>query len=240
MLKNYVNKLGLPEKDSNIYLTLLEHGLLHAKDVSKYSAINRTTVIYLLAKLVENGLVGVNIKGKRKLYFAKNPQTILEKIIEKKTFLEAVMPQLGQFFDKQKIGNRIQVYDTVNGLKLTIEDIIKLDNANNELLIMEGDLESEMKLGFDFWKSLLSRKKQLNIYSRTILPLTQKSNFILKDHPIEIRYTKLLNNFNITCYLYANKSVLILPRETLCIVIENKSIKESLSCLFEAIWSRAK
>lgn len=240
MLKHYTKKLGLSENESSVYLTLLEQGEFNAKSLAERAGINRTTVIYTLTKLLDAGLVGINIRGKRKFYFAKNPQKILDMVLEKKNFLEAVMPQLIQSFDKQRDGNRIQVYDTISGLKQAFEDVNRLNPKKNELLTIEGDVASQIKLGFNFWQKLLSQKKFLNINSRTILPEREKDNFIFRDHPIDIRLTGLLNNFRIICYLYSNKTVLILPKETLCIIIENQSIKNALTDIFEIVWKKSK
>jgi hypothetical protein len=132
------------------------------------------------------------------------------------------------------------VYDSIVGLKKSIEEILTLDPKTDELLVIEGNLKNVFNLGFDFMKELISKKKNLKIPSRTILSSKDAEHFILKEHKIQIRTSRNLNNFNVMLYLFSNKTILILPSEPLAIVIENKQVKDSLSDLFEIIWKRAK
>ena len=238
--EEFLIKIGLSPKKAKIYLALLENGPLIIQKISDKTKIKRTTLYPILKKITDDDLIGIEVRQKRKYYFVKSPEKLLFQLREQKNFLEALMPQLQTLFEKQTAGSRIQVYDTMSGLRKTLEEINLLDPKKDEILTIEGDTKQALKLGFDFWKELLAEKKKLNITSRTVLPSYCQDYFVIRDHQIKIRTSKFLNNFKIMLYLFSNKTLIIVPSQPLCVVIENKKIKDSLADIFEIIWRRAK
>ena len=238
--EEFLIKIGLSPKKAKIYLALLENGHLIIQKIADNTKIKRTTLYSILEKMIDNDLIGIEIRQKRKYYFVKSPEKLLFQLREQKNFLEALMPQLQTLFEKQTAGSRVQVYDTVGGLRKTLEEINLLNPEKDEILTIEGDIRQALKLGFDFWKELLAKKKRLGISSRTILPSHDYDDFIIRDHHIKIRTSKFLNDFKIMIYLFSNKVLIIVPGQPLCVVIENKKIKDSLADIFEIIWRRAK
>ncbi len=235
-----LTKIGLPSGQSKIYLSLLENGPQFLQEISKNTGIKRTTLYAIIEKMTIKDLVGIEIIQKRKRYFVVNPENFLLQMQEQKVFLQALMPQLKILFEKQGKGSRVQVYDTTDGLKKILKDIISLNPEKDELLTIEGDIGQALKIGFNFWKELLIKKKKLGISSRTIVLSGEKEEFVIRDHKIKLRTNAFLNNFKIMLYLYADKSAIIIPADTLCIVIENQKIKDALVALFEIIWRRSK
>ena len=233
-------KIGLPSNQAKIYLSLLENGPQFLQEISRSAGIKRTTLYAIIEKMVAKDLVGIEIKRKRKRYFAVDPEHFLSRMREQRFFLQALMPQLKTLFEKQGADNRVQVYDTINGLRNILEEIISLNPEKEELLTIEGDIRQALRIGFDFWKELLAEKKRLGIPSRTIIPSGEKEEFIIRDHKIKLRTSAFLRDFKIMLYLYADKSAIMIPADTLCIVIESKKIKDALAALFEMIWRRSK
>ena len=233
-------KIGLPSNQAKIYLSLLENGPQFLQEISRNTGIKRTTLYAIIEKMVTKDLIGIEVKRKRKRYFATDPERFLSQMREQRFFLQALMPQLKTLFEKQGADNRIQVYDTMGGLKKILEEIISLNPEKEELLTIEGDIRQALKIGFNFWKELLARKKKLGIPSRTVIPSSEKEEFIIRNHKIKLRTNAFLRDFKIMLYLYANKTAIIIPRDTLCIVIENRKVKDAMIALFEIIWRRSK
>ncbi|MDA3814917.1 MAG: hypothetical protein PF549_00950, partial [Patescibacteria group bacterium] len=73
-----------------------------------------------------------------------------------------------------------------------------------------------------------------------IIPSHEKNDFVIRDHKIQIRTSAMFDNFNIMLYLFSNKVIIIIPEDSLCIVIENMKIKKALASMFEVVWRRAK
>jgi sugar-specific transcriptional regulator TrmB len=237
--EDQLTRVGLSSKQAQVYLTLLEKGPSFLFEIAEKSKIRRTTLYPIVDKMVASDLLGIEMRQKRKKYFIKNPERLLTRLRDQKNFLEALMPQLQTLFASQTGGNRIQVYETMQGLRHTLEEIVKL-KPGEEILTIEGDIRQAFRIGFDFWKELLARKKKLGIPSRTIVPSSEAGDFIIRDHHIKIRTSAHLEDFKLMIYLFSNKVLVIVPREPLCVLIENKAIKDGLKEIFEIMWRRAK
>ncbi|MFA6183672.1 MAG: helix-turn-helix domain-containing protein [Parcubacteria group bacterium] len=238
--EEYLSKLGLPYAQAKIYTLLLEKGEMRMQQISESSQIKRTTIYPIIKKMIGSGLVGVNIKGRTKYYFAKNPEMLLDRTREQKNFLEALMPQMAMLFNDHVQNAHVQFYNLPGAIKAVIKEINTLNPQKDELLAIEGDIESSFKIGFDFWKDVLKEKKRLGISSRTIIPSHEKENFLLKDHKIKLRTSASLQNFKMSLYLLPHKVIIMIPSQTMALVIENQVIKNGLEDMFELIWKRAK
>ena len=240
ILEEQIKKIGLPENQAKIYFSLLENGPLYLQEISKNTNIKRTTLYAIIDKMIENGLLEIEIKSNKKKYYIKDPKFLLAQLKERKYLLEALMPQMLDVFKKKSTVNKIRFYDTSEGLRETLKEMNNLDKEKNELLTIESDIRASFGLGYDFWKDLLSEKKRSGIPSRTIIPSKEKDEFVIHDHNISLRTSTMLSDFNITLYLYLNKAVIMIPRDNICVVIENQKIKNSLSNIFEILWRKAK
>lgn len=240
ILEKQIEKIGLPRNQARIYFCLLQNGPQFLQELSKNTDIKRTTLYPIIEKMVENNLLEIEIDKKRKKYYIKDPKNLLLQLREQSYLLEALMPQLENIFKEKSGENKIRFYDTINGLKETLKEINKINSEKDEVLTIESNIRESFKIGYEFWKDILDEKKRLGIKSRTIIPAKEANEFIIRDHAIKIRTSTMLTDFNITIYLFMNKTIIMIPVDSLCIVIENKKIKDAINCLFEIIWRRAK
>ena len=209
-------------------------------NLSKSTGIKRTTLYLIIERMLENNLINIEIKQKRKQYYIKNPKMLLSSIKEQYYLLDALMPQLEDIFKQKSATSKIRFYDTVAGMKETFKELIALNDPKDELLTIESDIRSSFKLGYDFWKDLLAEKKKIGIKSRTIIPSSEKDEFVIRNHDIQIRTSAMMNDFKIMLYLFSNKVIVMIPADSLCIIIENLKIKKALEAMFEIIWRRSK
>ncbi|MFZ2193861.1 MAG: helix-turn-helix domain-containing protein [Candidatus Moraniibacteriota bacterium] len=238
--KEQLEKIGLPDSQGKIYLSLLQKGPQFLQEISKNTGIKRTSLYLVIDQMAEKDLIAMEIIKKRKRYYIKNPKILLSRIKDQYYLLDALMPQLENAFEQKSAGNKIRFYDTNTGLKETLKEIIVLNPEKDELLTIEGDIRSAFKLGYDFWKDLLTEKKKLGIKSRTIIPSSEKDEFVIQNHKIQIRTSAMFDDFKIMLYLFSNKTVVMIPEDSLCIVIENIKVKNALTAMFEIIWKRSK
>ena len=227
--KEQLEKIGLPDSQGKIYLSLLQKGPQFLQEISKNTGIKRTSLYLVIDQMTEKDLIAMEISRKRKKYYIKNPKILLSRIKDQYYLLDALMPQLESAFEQKSAGNKIRFYDTATGLKETLKEITTLNSEKDELLTIEGDIRSAFHLGYDFWKDLLAEKKRLGIKSRTILPSNEKDEFVIKNHKIQIRTSTMFDDFKIMLYLFSNKTIIAIPEDSLCIVIENLKIKNDIS-----------
>lgn len=235
-----MKKVGLTGNQARVYLALVQKGPQFLQELADNTGIKRTSLYLVIDQMDTDGLIDAEIRGKRKRYYIKDPKLLLQKAREKFYFLDALVPQLEDVFERQSSGNKIRFYDTKTGLKEALKELNKLNPEKDELLTIEGDIRSAFKLGYDFWKDLLAEKKLMQIRSRTIIPSNEKDEFIIRNHKIQMRTSSLLDEFKIMLYIFSDKVMLMIPEDQLCVVIENLKIKKALAAMFEVVWKRSK
>lgn len=149
MLEKYLQEIGLSEKESQIYLALLEVDSESIQDISKKTGINRTTVYPVLESLAQKGLVGEIQDGKKTLYQAAAPErleTFVERqkvlLDEKSKRLKDIIPQIKGIQRKEGERPVIKFFEGRDGVISAYEEFYSsLEGAEQDgYLIYNRDL----------------------------------------------------------------------------------------------------
>jgi sugar-specific transcriptional regulator TrmB len=76
MLNQYLQQLGLGDKEIAVYLCVLERGKLSANDIAKLTKINRTTVYSVSKELIVKGLLHEDLGGVTRYFTAASPSEL--------------------------------------------------------------------------------------------------------------------------------------------------------------------
>lgn len=94
MVHEYLQKLGLGEKEIELYLAILQKGRVPVPEVSKITGINRTTV-YSLAKILEKkGFIIVDLGERPNVLMAIPPDELRTLATRQKNIIENLIPEL--------------------------------------------------------------------------------------------------------------------------------------------------
>src|SRR3989344_2889997 len=80
-LLDILNKIGLSEKEANVYLASLSLGPTTILKLARACNIKRTTIYGIVENLKQKGLMSIEQKGLKKIYAPENPEK-LEVILE--------------------------------------------------------------------------------------------------------------------------------------------------------------
>ncbi|EKE25897.1 MAG: Transcriptional regulator TrmB [uncultured bacterium] len=141
-----LQKLGLKEKESQVYLALLELGEVGSSKIIKRSELHGQYVYDCLESLEEKGLVQHLIKNGRKKFIAKNPKTLIGLIERQKVLASSVAEKLKEVM----IMPPHQHFETYQGKESYIAyefELLKNAPEHSEFLIIGGS-------GDDFAKSM--------------------------------------------------------------------------------------
>lgn len=232
--------IGLPEQEAVIYHSLLHHGPMGLQTIAHTTGIRRTTLYPYIQSLIKKGIVASSTKGKRTVYSAKTPEGFLRQLNEQRYLLEAMLPQIAQLLQFEKSRQSIITYQNIEELKAGFQNIILNGDQKQELLSIEGDIQNMYRMGLSFWKDILDQKKKRGIKSRSLIADDEKTEFILHDHPIQLRITSILRGFNICLYLRGEQILLFVPSQGMGWLMINPVIAPSLKLLFEALWKKGK
>jgi len=139
MIENTLKKLGLSEKEINVYLSCLKLGPSPVRKIAFSAEINRGTAYDILKALIELGLVSYYHQDKHQYFTAEDPSRLnaaLEKrqqeLIEVKGEVADIIPQLKSIFEQSGSKPVMKLYDGSSGLKIILQDVISCCQASNE------------------------------------------------------------------------------------------------------------
>ena len=94
MLHQVLEQLGLTERETILYQTLLKLGPASIRDIAEQSGVNRGSAYESLKQLQSKGVVSYFPKGKRRFFMAENPEILLNLAEERKQNIEKTIDSL--------------------------------------------------------------------------------------------------------------------------------------------------
>ena len=247
LLKNF----DLNSKEGEIYLTLLQKGILSPLQLSRATLLNRTTIYRILEKLKQIGLVEEVLDEKRTKAKAISPDNF-EMIVKQKESeidkLKQTLPELkAQLTAIQGLASpetKVLYYRGQDGLKQLLWNTL---NAENEI-IGYGYMNWNDVVGKEFAEKLRQEVVLRKRYSREI----QNSNSIdpLKTYTSVPSYDKYYSGKKIPkekiaikhdTYIYNNVFAFshFIKEEFFGIEIYNAEIVLTQRQIFEILWAIA-
>lgn len=246
MLIHTLQHLGYSEKESQIYLTLIELGTNPASTVARFVWENRVTVYSNLKNLIKKWIVFESKKDNIQVYTAISPELLLE--IEKTKFerLESALPELLLLMNTHSKKPKITFYDGVEWLKNLIRNVIK-DFQNNPEWEIHGflganDMDAEVE---EFIRKSLETKKEKPETIRTNIILVGSHEYWYANYCKEHYNTKIVESgvfpMEHEIFTYGNKVAILMyhKKEVAWIIIESTSLAHGIRSMFELIWKYA-
>jgi sugar-specific transcriptional regulator TrmB len=241
---NSLQKLGLSEKESKVYLACLELGDSSASDISLKSHLPRTLVYDILERLITLGLVSYAIKDNKKHFWAAEPKEFKRMLQEKENALNEVMPQLEAIQKAKGVKRpRVEIYEGVEGMKTAMSNIINSGVKEFYAYGGSGKGREIMPAFMTEWHRIRLRNKMLLkiIYNDTeeIRESIVKDKEVLK--AMEYRFAPIKVASPGAIIIYANKMVLrSWDKEPFAVVIESDEMIKNQKKYFEELWKISK
>lgn len=105
MLEHLLGRLGLSPKEITVYLTIVEDGKISHADVSKKTAIKRSTVYSIIQGLVQKGLIGLDQSSNPSYLFPLPLRQLREVVEQEEKQLETkkrVIEEIGKSLDEMQ------------------------------------------------------------------------------------------------------------------------------------------
>ncbi len=118
-----LTKLGLSDRESAVYLALLELGAVSVQNIAHKAKVNRTTTYVILERLLRLGIVSTVEMGKKTLYRAENPQELSklidldrQEIKQKEQYLTGALDRLQAIYNLRDDKPTVRFYEGREGL----------------------------------------------------------------------------------------------------------------------------
>ncbi len=235
-----LQNIGLTEIEAQIYISLLEKGSHTISGISKISWCNRVQIYGSIERLKHNRLIWETIRGKRKYYFAENPENLENIFYEQKRAFQSTISLLKEKYEKKQSKPELRIFYTQEAMKHIFYDVVetlkvwetyyRYSSRKNEHL--RGFLSNDYKTKRD--------KKEIQRMVITSDELKKvKENWANKLNREIVSIPKKYDLFedNISKIIYANKVAIIDYDTQTSFIIENKKLADFEKKLFKLLFS---
>ena len=248
MINAILKKLGLPEKEASLYITLLELGPSLASTLQRKSGYPRTTIYTLLESLKKKGIISNVIQNKTTFFSALDPEILLDQSQKKvaqaqaiKNELEDILPDLKNIQSTYATNKpKVYFFGGVEGIKSIYEDTL---NEKENMLIFVT-IESLPKELNDFLrKEYVQKRLKKKIKTRAIVSHSPSAHRYKELDKISLRESVILPQdtfpFESEICLYGKDKVAIISfkDDLVGIKIENEALHNTLKAVFCALWN---
>ena len=244
MIKQQINqlkKLGLSQKEAQLYLIALEAGPATVAKLAQKSGLKRGTIYEFLGAMLEKGLLEVSILGKRKLYAGVEPKKLQKIIDRQKEILENLLPDLSLLAIGTSAKPKIKFYEGHEGMLSVYYEILDLPVGSEVLgfATFEGIYKLFSKKEID---SYIKKRAAKKIKQKLIVPTDEYAQNHTIENKKEFRETIMVpkNKFSITSEIniYQNKVAIVsLGEEQVGVIIESKQMADTQRAIFNLLWS---
>ncbi|MDO8463018.1 MAG: helix-turn-helix domain-containing protein [bacterium] len=133
-LERELQKLGLADKESKVYLASLQLGPQPAQDIARKAGVNRATTYVMIESLTKKGLMTSLERGKKRLFTAEAPDRLLsllhvqvEELKEREREFGQVLPELRAMLASAGERPRVRFFEGPEGLRAIREEILHTD-----------------------------------------------------------------------------------------------------------------
>ncbi len=234
---NALAQSGLDEKESKIYLALLQLQQATVLELSKKADIKRTTVYVILDQLEKNKLVNKVSASKTTLYKPNSPARLIEMMNQKRALLERVMPSLLTIYKNDPSIPSIKIQKGIDAVKNIYKEMVSGAYGS---IYRFGDMYSFQKTTEFDQHSLVGVFKDRGVSLKDLLGNTEyeKGNFKnLSDNYESRHYNAPKDTFTVI----SNNKVYIFSVGTSShvMVIDDKAVYEAYYGLIEMAWVSA-
>lgn len=256
-LTKQIKSIGLNDKESAVYATLLELGGAFPSKVSSITGIKRSTVYKVLLDLSIKGIVNGIEKRNKLFYQADKPEKLVryardrvrmaEDDLEK---AERALPELSQIFAMSGQKPKVTFFEGKDVIKLVCDDLVS--EKYDEMLAFSNASKFKNSISPSDLRDFIKAKEKLNITLRAIVPDTEGDRNYNQDVFVGIKKNiwprlkfipKEVFNFDAELTIYGKNKVAItkLGNEHLIgVIIEDFTIYQMMKMIFELAWQSAK
>lgn len=244
-IKTQLESLGLSERESRVYLALLDIGSTTTSKLIRKTGIASSKIYDVLERLKHRGLVTYIFKNGKKEFHPASPDKLFDLLKEKESTINEILPNLQRLYQKTTEEIQAEIYTGKEGIKAIFEDILK---EGKEWCALGASGKAAFTLPYymsHFYRRMQKKKIKLNIFYVDTDTTRKQKEELRKFKNIKIKFLpKQIRNLMVI-FVYGNKVAVIPITETvemtpLAILIKSKESAESYKDYFNWLWKICK
>jgi len=245
-IKDFLKKLGLSNKEVEIYLTGLKSGPVKASLLSRKTGITRQHTYDILKTLEARGFVSKSGTGYGQQFIMQDPKNLKglldkekRKIEKLNLTLDKLMPEFESFFAHNGMVPKIKFYEEIDGIKEMLEDTL---NVKNKEQLYVGALADLIEvIGKEYLDNWVDRRITKGVFSKTVR--IKSKEIVEETYSGEAKYLREIRfapeDFKIsqTIVMYDNKvGIISSKQECYGFIIESEEFNNSIKMFFNLLW----
>jgi sugar-specific transcriptional regulator TrmB len=244
-----LQKLGLSESEITVYMRMVA-GAQSARDLMKTTKMKRPTIYYALNSLEKRGLVSKSGKEgdatfklaplERLIAIAKEKED--EAVVLTENIAELI-PSLASSTSQKIEKPAVSFFEGIDAVKHIVMDVMYAKSRKVDLIVPAKTFF--WGFGEDFIRKYIEERKGRKITTRNLWEVEIESKDF-KQYYSNFSSTRLLpavmkDKFKTTIFLFDDKTLYVSSLENCyAILVTSKEHNDTLSALFEGLWSIAK
>lgn len=231
---------GLKQNETDIYLYLLQNGLSTPPQIAKGTGILRTNCYNILETLKEKDVVEEQKKGTRRVYIARDPESLKLSLARKIEAVDRILPDLRALYTTQKNKPTFQFFKGFEEVK-HIYDM----TLSAETIYATGSTDKLTEIDRKFFEQYVKQVHDRKIIFYDILPAKARdlSADIIKDLTSALYTVKFLPDQykeTLTDLLIwdDNIALIALDEPIFGTVITNPPLAATFKTLLKVLWDR--
>lgn len=242
-LEEFLKEYGFNDKETKIYLALLQSGRANVMDIAKKAGVKRPTAYLILDDLMRKGFIDLLPHKGKTNYIAKSPKILLSYLEKKEGLAQNYIPQLMALFNEPKERPKVMYFEGEESVKKIFDDTIK---ENKEILAFFGVKEIFSAVGDKFTKEYVSSRIKNEIKAKVIVPDGEEALEYKKKDKSELRETRFIDSkkfpFKTEVMIYGNKTAIISLNgpDSFGLIIQNDQFSQTMKSVFSFMWEGLK
>jgi sugar-specific transcriptional regulator TrmB len=237
---------GLSEKESMVYLAMLELGPASVQDIAKKAGVNRATTYVMIESLKRRGLMSTFDKGKKTMFVAETPERLkhlsdveMKAAEEKADRLKQSLPLFMALFNSaMETKPVVRYFEGPEGVATCRSMISQMQGEVLNFFALDEGLVSLSKIDEGERLNLNSRihgRALAAVKPGNIMPKLDTNTWMVREIPYE-KYP-----FTGEMVFAENKIFVFFMKDKPCVfLLESKDVFNMLKIMFEIAWQQAK
>lgn len=235
-----LEKLGLNDKESRVYIASLEMGKFSVLSLANKTGIKRPTCYLILDELVKKGLITTFPKAKKVIYVAEHPNNLLKKAADSYQLAKELMPELQGLMNSTSEKPELKVYSGQNGIHQIYEAML---DEGKDLYYVTSTEELVKSAGTEFLDGWIKRRIQKGIRTYRISVREKEMGEVplyvgSPENMRTVRYAPVGFTTPYTSYIFGKKVAFVSTKKDLFgFVVESADLAVSMKAMFDVVWS---
>lgn len=243
-MKKYLSllkKLGLSEKESAIYMDLLENGTSSITDIVDRTRLHRPEVYRFLPLLVEHGFVAETRAAKRRFYTAESPENIRHLLESLERDVDSLLPELIGMHARTEKRPNVRYMEGRKAITFVFDDIVNTLKKGDVFYRVSSERDvarANSYLSPDYREKRDRKELERYVIMSENQSMEKKPRMERELVTIPPEYDEFTDD--VQMIVYANKVAFIEYNTEATIIIENSFIAEFQKKLFKLLFKALK